>query len=180
MKGLRFLLLGLAICLASGVKAQFYDSADDIYYYVECDKDGQVKDNGQVYVFNFDGRKACYWNSSVSGVKSSLQSNPSYYEEKVETTEYVLKYGSYNTYRKNEGGDEYRDFYFSSARSNLTVTHHWQKTVIPQVNAGMYGTLPALGWAYKEWTDDKTNYKKVEKSFFKIGRSRTPSSTMYD
>ena len=174
------MLLGLAICLTSGVKAQFYDSADDIYYYVECDKDGQVKDNGQVYIFNFDGRKACYWNYTVSSVKSSLQSNPSYFEEKVETTEYNLKYTSGNTYRKSDGGEAYRDFYFSYSRSSMTETNHWLKTVVPQVNAGMYGTLPAIGLAYKEWTDDKTNYKKVEKSFFKIGRSRTPSSTMYE
>ena len=65
----------MAICLTSGVKAQFYDCPDDIYYYVSCDKDGQVKENGSVYIFNFDGRKACYWSSSVSSVKRSLQSN---------------------------------------------------------------------------------------------------------
>ena len=176
MKELRFLLLGLVICLASGVKAQFNDSADDIYYYVECDNNGQIKDNGWVFIFNFDGRKACYWNESVGSVKSSLKSNPSYYEEKVETTEYILKYNSYNTYRKDDGGSEYRDFYFSNLRNDLTITKHYNKTIIPYAPNGMM----MLGMAYKEWTDEKSKYKKVEKSFFKIGRSRTPSSTMYE
>lgn len=176
MKAKRLLFLVMAICLTSGVKAQFYDSADDIYYYVECDKNGQIKENGQVYIFNFDGRKACYWNESVGSVKYSLKSNPSYYEEKVETTEYILKYNSSNTYRKDDGGSEYRDFYFSYSRSELTITKHYNKTIIP---TNQYGMM-MLGMAYKEWTDEKTKYKKVEKSFFKIGRSRTPSSTMYE
>ena len=170
----------MAICLTSGVKAQFYDGPDDIYYYVSCDKDGQVKENGSVYIFNFDGRKACYWSSSVSSVKRSLQSNPSYYEEKVETTEYILKYDSYNTYRKNDRGDEYRDFYFSSSRNNLTETHHYQETIVPEQWVFGVGIIKQYGYAYKQWTDKKTEYKKVEKSFFKIGRSRTPSSTMYE
>ena len=38
MKAKRLLFLVMAICLASGVKAQFYDSADDIYYYLEYSK----------------------------------------------------------------------------------------------------------------------------------------------
>jgi len=175
MKKRRLLFIVMAICLASGVKAQFNDSADDIYYYVECDKDGQIKDNGQVYIFNFDGHKACYWNYVVSSVKGYLQSNPSYFEEKVETTEYDLKYTSGNTYRKKDGGDAFRDFKFSYSRSSMTETRHWEKTEVPYWNG-----LPAYGMAYKKWVDDITNYKKVEKSFFKIGRSRTPNNTMYE
>lgn len=35
MKTKRLLFLVMAICLASGVRAQFYDGPDDIYYYVE-------------------------------------------------------------------------------------------------------------------------------------------------
>lgn len=180
MKGFRFLLLVMAICLASGVKAQFYDSADDIYYYVECDNNGQIKDNGDVYIFNFDGKKACYWNYLVSSVKNYLQSNPSYFEEKVETTEYNLKYTSGNTYRKSDGGEAYEDFYFSYSRGRMTRTNHWLKWIVPQVNAGMYGILPAYGMAYQKWTDDKTNYTQVEKSFFKIGRSRTPNNSLHE
>lgn len=59
MKAKRLLLLVMAICLASGVKAQFYDEPDDIYYYVSCDGNGQVDDDGYVLIFNFDGNKAC-------------------------------------------------------------------------------------------------------------------------
>ena len=59
MKGFRFLLLAMAICLASGVKAQFYDGPDDIYYYVACDDYMKPKENGYAIVLNFDGNKAC-------------------------------------------------------------------------------------------------------------------------
>ena len=91
MKAKRLFFLVMAICLASGVKAQFYDSADDIYYYVEY-KDGRILDDGGVFVFNFDGQKACFWDESVSSLKNNLKRNPSYYEDKVETTDYCLKY----------------------------------------------------------------------------------------
>lgn len=180
MKAKRLLFLVMAICLASGVRAQFYDSADEIYYYVECDKNDQIKENGQVYIFNFDGRKACCWSSSVSSIKSSLQNNPSCYEEKVETTEYDLKYTSGNTYRKDNGGGEYRDYNFSYSRSSLTIHRHYQETVVPEQWAFGIGMVKLYGMAHKEWMDKTTTYKKVEKSFFKIGRSRTPTSTMYD
>jgi hypothetical protein len=119
MKELRFLLLSMAICLASGVKAQFYDSADDIYYYVESyteveektqvywngmptarwEKTGKVrKENANegsesVMIFNFDGMKAAELTGYLGGekiydVKKRMQENPSYYEDKVETTDY--------------------------------------------------------------------------------------------
>ena len=53
----------MAICFASGVKAQFYDSADDIYYYISYDETTNpgYLPNRWVYIFNFDGKKACWW-----------------------------------------------------------------------------------------------------------------------
>lgn len=60
MKAKRLSFLVMAMCLASGVKAQFYDSADDIYFYL-LESDGGSKSiySSEVLVFNFDGRKAC-------------------------------------------------------------------------------------------------------------------------
>lgn len=97
MKGLRFLLLGMAICLASGVKAQFYDSANDIYYYVEESRDGKSisKQNQNVYVFNFDGMKACRLAIDlVKTAQSHLRENSDYYGAMVETKKYDLEYKS--------------------------------------------------------------------------------------
>ena len=129
MKGLRFLLLGMAICLASGVKAQFNDSADDIYFYVEY-KDGSFVDNGRVLIFNFDGAKAAeltgrfdrlgIWDreaTKVNDVKDNLRKSPIYYDEKVETQEYELIYINNNTYqcksnRSHQGDFAYINFIF--------------------------------------------------------------------
>ena len=97
MKAKRLLFLVMAICLASGVKAQFYDSADDIYFYVTYEG-GQVKETGWAFVFNFDGLKACHDATSISRIKANLKKSASYYEDWIETTEYRLKYSSNNTY----------------------------------------------------------------------------------
>jgi len=182
MKGFRFLLLVMAICLASGVKAQFYDSADDILYYVSCDKYGQIGENGMVLIFNFDGKKACELSGylelpdgprtypHVDDIKRNLQRNKSYYDELIETTEYSLKHISGNTYQGHgyiegealNGGTAYRSethtFIFSSDRK--TVTDREETTT------GNYMT------GFKGTATDETIFKKVDKSFFNIGRSR--------
>lgn len=190
MKAKRLLFLVVAVCLASGVKAQFYDGADDIYYYVEY-KDGIIVENGKVFVFNFDGRKAAILssafgknsvsykgyvggNTSVNDVKSYLKSSPLYYEEKVESTEYELEYTSSNMYQcksteTGRSGQAYANFTFSSDRNTLEYFHHyWYTDPLNRLN-GYYG-----------WDDVKKTYKRVDKSFFKVGRSRTPSSTLHE
>lgn len=170
MKAKRLLFLVMAICFASGVKAQFYDSADDIYFYVEC-KNGELKDN--TMIFNFDGSKACCWSESVFTVKYNLKSNPSYYEDKVETTEYNLKYTSGNTYQtKSNSNEGYTNYIFSYDRSTLNYHSHWWCIL------GM-SQFPPFN-AYGEYRDDKRTFKKVDKSFFKVGRSRTPSKIIYE
>lgn len=194
MKGFRFLLLVLAICLASGVKAQFYDGPDDICYYVEDYFEyedyywdmypgttipksphytGQIKtrktetDKATVLVFNFDGLKAAeltetYKGKHISFVKAAIASNPTCYEDKIETTEYDIKYvsnsSSKTTYKK-DGGTTYTSYTytFSSDRQTLKCANSQNPEHL------------AI-----------TVYKKVDKSFFKVGRSRTPSSTLHE
>ena len=180
----------MAMCLASGVKAQFYDSADDICYYVEL-KDGEMSENSHVLIFNFDGMKAAIldWTnmqsckppittSYVRWVKSKIKENSTYYEDKVETTEYDLEYIGSKTYQykgstrskedKEDGSSlEYINFTFSYDRNTLTCKWHYWET----------------GWYindYFGWSTEKRTYKKVDKSFFKVGRSRTPSGTMHE
>ena len=182
MKTKRLLFLVMAICLASGMKAQFYDSADDIYYYVEYEN-GEYKSD--VMIFNFDGRKACVWKNSVSSLKSIFKDNPNYYEDKVETTEYVLKYRSSNTYMEGEDNDKksHKKYTFSYDRNTLTYINYYGT---PRLTSGYWVTGP-LGYPIytpsewiTEWHNEKSTYKRVDKSYFKVGRSRTPSSTMHE
>lgn len=49
--------LSMVFCLASEAKAQFYDSADDIYYYVNIKSDGTFGPFS--FIFNFDGKNGC-------------------------------------------------------------------------------------------------------------------------
>lgn len=185
MKAKRLLFLVMAICLASGAKAQFYDSADDICYYVceysEVDEyiwSGSIFDKGyytgktvqhkhegndaKVLIFNFDGTKAallCSNNAtSVSEVKSNIGKAASYYEDKVETTEYTLRYEPSSTlgvtYKKNDT----ERFIFSSDKNSLREL-----------------------WTYTDGSHPRSwVYKRVDKSYFKIGRYRTPSGTIYE
>lgn len=186
MKRLRFLLLSMVICLASGVKAQFYDSADDICYYKQiCEYDeetGKIKkfekddSNGDVQVWNFDGRKAARLEfCSLSLVKESIKRSSSYYEDLVETSEYDWTYTSVSPYIRECKSKKtwlasylpgYGTMYehngfpviFSSDRNKMYM-------VCESVRKGDYFIL---------------EYKKVDKSFFRVGRSRTPSSTMHE
>lgn len=215
MKAKRLLFLVMAICLASGVKAQFYDSADDIYYYVEeysereetkstqnsyydaflgrqiylptftTEKTGKIlkeetkeSDKG-VLIFNFDGKKAAELTNSgwkgfgISSIKKDLQTSASYYEDKVETTDYDLTYSS-SSYKDIIRGTE-DEWKAHSTSSSWTVYKRGSTTVF--IFSPDRSTLilhkpssnPAIFY-----------YKKVDKSYFKVGRSRTPSSTMHE
>ena len=155
MKAKRLLLLVMAICLTSGVKAQFYDGPDDIYYYIE----DQTSTNDKfVLVFNFDGHKACCWCTLLSYIKDYLKDNPSHYEDKVETTEYDLLYMSDNTYKKKLSGGSYETFSFSTDRNRLIYNRYYSENK----------------------HDFKKIYKRVDKSEFRVGRSRTPSGKLYE
>lgn len=168
MKELRFLFLVLAICLASGVKAQFYDSADDIYYYVEdITKEPSVtRDDGTTYtfkaskntwIFNFDGRNACVFGGDVSMVKDYLKENPNYYEEAIETKEYDVFFSKATTTEVIYKGGS-RTYKFSKDRKTLTE-------------------ILQPSWGGETYT---RYYNKVDKSYFKVGRSRTPSNTLHE
>ena len=191
MKVLRFLLFGLAICLASGVKAQFYDSADDIYYYVQCNANGQPLENGDVVILNFDGNKACdlsgflqlLWEDEelnilrhgceVDDVKKRMRTNMTYYEDMVENEEYKLRHVSGNKYQ------------------GTTNTLSWTG---PMGNYCWLKETHIFDFSYdrKSMTDnieknshmgtnhDTKKFVKVDKSYFKVGRSRTPSGTMHE
>lgn len=181
----------MMISVASIAKAQFYDSADDIYYYVEVSKNGNavndVKDQ-YVYVLNFDGKKAAVLgrtdglsSGSFSEIQKNIQNNPSFYEEKVETTVYDVNYApsSYRTSYKYEKTTRNWDsiagitwvatfsntLEFASDRNSFTLTT-------------ITNTHDAAGRPISY--SDKYEYKRVDKSYFKVGRSRTPSGTLHE
>ena len=174
MKAKRLLFLVMAICLANGVKAQFYDSADDIQYYVTFEN-GKVKDTGWAVVFNFDGRKACVDMTSIEKIKTNLRKSASFYEDWIENAEYRVEYISNNTYQtKGLFAGEYYKFTFSNDRQTLTLVDHCKVAVM---NYTPYG--PVLS-GREEWKDKTYTLKKVDKSYFRVGRSRNPSGTMYE
>ena len=172
MKAKRLLFLVMAICLASGVKAQFYDSADDIYFYLEESKNGKTISNKYVMVFNFDGEKGCLLeHASIEDIQNHLMKTPDYYVELEESKVYRWEYvsSSLGTCYKSQGstnipgGITWYSKYtalFSSDRNTLTFT---DETTAP---AGKTTKITIL--------------RKVDKSYFKVGRSRTPSGTIYE
>ena len=179
MKGLRFLLLGISMCLTSGVKAQFYDSADDIYYYLKCDKNGQIDegDLGRALIFNFDGKNACVlclredeyqlYPPYLDYVQNIISQNPNYLLDRISNGVYDTKHVSGNTYirkgKYNYNDEDLEPSYrygsfewtlkFSNDRKTLDLTIWYN-------NQGGYS-----------WTESST-YKQVDKSFLKVGRSR--------
>lgn len=184
MKAKRLLFLVMAICLASGVKAQFYDGPDDIYFYVSCKDNGEMHNNGYTLIFNFDGLKAAnlaprmlagWEGEEVDDVKNNLRRNPTIYEERVEMVDYDISFVSSTssgiTYKMK---DKYYDatlylgacteitkFEFSSNRDILYFVTEYKKA---NGKTEIYKHL----------------YKRVDKSYFKVGRSRTPSGTIYE
>lgn len=172
MKAKRLLFLVMAICLTSGVKAQFYDGPDDIYYYLEESQNGQTISNKYVMVFNFDGKRAgLLMHESLNDVKNHLRQDPDYYLEKEESCNYGYEYipsSSDVCYSGKStvdipGGITWyttTTLRFSSDRSTLTL-----KTEI-KAPAGKSSKTTIL--------------RRVDKSYFKVGRSRTPSGTMYE
>lgn len=176
MKSKRFLLLVMAICLASGVKAQFYDSANDIYYYLLESKDGKTASSQDVRIFNFDGRKACELAChSPQIVQKNLKENQDFYGELVETTKYDLEYSSGSSgtrYTKTwtnsttgMGGETWFHnvslvYSFSSDRRVLTL---YSKTKSQTYD---FGYIQGINPSEYECT---SIYKKVEQSYFQNG-----------
>lgn len=193
MKAKRLLLLVMAICLTSGVKAQFYDSADDIYYYVQCNKNGEIYENGKVLIFNFDGKTACELNGLmeyegfgirtffyVEDVKKNIRKSQTYYEDKIENIAYNLKYKSSSDGIKYEGSFSFNYM----APMGIVYATHFEvfKFSSDRINLEHTETREALQSANfnKSSASDTETYKKVDKSFFKVGRSRTPSTTLHE
>lgn len=74
--------------------AQFYDSEDAIYFYVQSD----VNNSPYCCVFNFYGDYATFFNYtyqySIRRVKELLRTDPNYFEKKVRDAEYKMTYTS--------------------------------------------------------------------------------------
>lgn len=188
MKAKRLLFLVMAICLTSGVKAQFYDSPDDIYYYVEeyYEHDeykwsGSIFDKGyytgrtlkekpeeneeHVLIFNFDGTKAANLigpdvGYRVSEIKSNYMKSSTFYEDKIESTEYNVMFVSSSS---SETVYKYKTKYM-----NCTYTFSTDRNTLKMVRTST-DSHPHI-WVYK----------RVNKSFFRVGRSRTPSRSLYE
>lgn len=180
MKAKRLFFLVMAICLASGVKAQFYDSADDIYYYVEV-KDGEfVSPYPSVMIFNFDGQKASFLNRISIGVdglpaiRDNIKSNFNYYEEKVDNAEYDMYY--------DRSKNAYCLQFTTSYGYNIygqAISSRWDYTVSFSSDRKYCYSKIKVTNPQSSNTEIET-LKRVDKSYFKSGRSRTPNGTLYE
>lgn len=177
----KFLLLACFVCTHALSFAQFYDSADDIYFYVD-----DTSNPNRCFVFNFDGTRACALNQysetttfysfygqnvgsytnyqTVNAVRYKIKQNPNYYEDRVENLDYKMYYNSsassasYTVYnfKRNCNQTTITDtFKFSSDRSYLYSNY----------GGGREGTR---------------KYIRVDKSFFRTGRSRNVGGGMYE
>jgi len=186
MKAKRLLFLVVAICLANGVRAQFYDGPDDIYYYVEY-KDGNYVEDGMVWIFNFDGQKGAVlnrdgntiWPTYLKTIKDKIRLAPSFYENQIENTEYDL------SYKYSAGGTTYQskpyiyDVYQSHRGISLKFKSIYEYQFTSDRNT-LYSIQINDCLSDKTSSKSKRMLKRVNKSFFKVGRSRTPSGTMYE
>lgn len=145
--------------------AQFYDAEDEIYFYVEVSRNGKIVQNPQSVVFNFDGEKATafstggFYTVAISQISKKLSSDINYYEKKVFSVKYLLKYrqdkSSYNwtvyNYRQSGSHDYY--IHISTDRNDMKLI-----------------TLSSVN------PTDERSFKRVDKNYFleKIDtRSRT-------
>lgn len=187
----KFLLVVMAMCLTGVMKAQFYDDADDIYYYVEY-KNGDFRKSCRV--LNFDGTKACilneYRDSGIHGIstndyyynvdeiKSQIQQKSDYYEELVELKEYRLTYSStasaytYSNTLRVPSTDVW-------GNASDLIDNYVHKITFSGDRSLMYDTRTIKSNHAANGTDVIT-YKRVDKSYFKVGRQRTPSNKMYE
>lgn len=181
----RFLFVMLTMCLSCVVNAQFYDDADEICFYVIDDTSGT---GDYCYVINFDGDRAAILNmytraetaytvsgpitgrsdnfSRINEVKNKIKTNPNYYEEKVEDSDYDMLYNSslsssyrivYVRNRSTPSAICKDNFSFSTDRKKMYLTNNYLSP--------MRKDIP---------------YKRVDKSYFRSGRSRNSSSRMYE
>ncbi len=137
MKGLRILLLGLAICLASGVKAQIYNSEALFYLAPEYKL---TNPQATVYVMRFKNGVLYHYRNgfgeNLIDVSNNIKNNDNYYENK--TSEW--KEGDVGTTKK----------YDSSMSNEKWVVYSHYNAYIPG-----FGEMPAIVahtdyWAHKK------------------------------
>jgi predicted chitinase len=104
----------------------------------------------------------------VDEIKELLRKNINYFEEQVEVGVYKLKYTSNNAYIY-----QYTNIYDTLLGTSTMAFQHILKFSTDREY--LYETRIGNGNSTDKWT-----FRKVNKSFFKSGRSRTPSSTIHE
>lgn len=175
-------MLVVVMCMTSVAKAQFYDSADDIYYYVAVKDDGNL--GGMCFIFNFDGKNACILAETdedddrypplVDEVKTKISQNTNFLENRIETGLYDVKFMSGNTYKKT-GNYDFHDENVGYHYGQFSWTFRFTND-----REFMYWTLWNNNQGGFERTQKEWKFKRVDKSYFRVGRSRTPSGTLHE
>ena len=175
----------MTICLSNGVKAQFYDSADKICFYILETHNGKSESNNPtVRIFNFDGRKACELAvHRAKDVQKHLRQNPDYYGELVETTKYSLIYNpdSYTTQYTKKFTTSFTNYTNMTWWHNITEVYDCtsDRKILTLYRTDKYNTYD-MGYV-KDLnpgvSEDKYIHKEVSKNylltgFFGEGRQR--------
>ena len=133
MKAKRLFFLVMAICLASGVRAQFYD--DDVYFYARAGE--SISDKKTVLIIvHFNGHHMFKFGNSVERIQNNLRKSPTYYDE----------------YMKSQSHDRYK--YSSEYSNSQKVTYVW-----PQRRVSTFMANYVYGNEY--WTFDKDKSKVI-------------------
>lgn len=205
MKQLLFTLV--VLLSATMAYAQIEDPADEIHYFVKCEKsdimiDGalpKVHDNTEVLIFNFDGEKACLLNyvpergvDVLKKVKQNMRTNPNYYEDLVETNDYDVEYEGVELFTYLYKFDWQQITHETITGNGLEIKHFYSdKYYIQNYGSGPTSLRRVSDWiffcpAYPLFPDagkhivTETYFKKVPKSFFRSGRSKTPNKKLIE
>lgn len=168
MKELRILLLGIVICLASGVKAQIYNS-DVLFYVSENAKLSDPQTRVDIYCFK-NGK--CQWVNKTDATRlknvcDNLRSNSYYYETHSEIWGNYGDMGSYDSKMSNDKWNVYSKFlerlYIDGAGlewPNHTMFHAFKK----DLSQYMYWSEPE----YDDWRGGhngrRVTYNRLTKS----------------
>ena len=160
MKAIRLLFLVMALCLASGVKAQFYSSESVYcYQYVKTINDGiSSKLNRTMFYFvNFQNEMMGYTTaSSLKYVRQKLLENPDYYSDRA-INNLAENYNKWKT-QPSLNGSAYNsvtlikycsDYSTSSKYTYRTASAHAQAHFQPGMFGGGYATWGSLSWGSK-------------------------------
>lgn len=166
MKAKRFLFLIMAICLASGVKAQIYNS--EVLFYVH--EDSKLSDpQTSLRIFRFQNGQ-CQWvaDYKLKDVSDNLKNNINYYE----THSNIWKrYGDIDTYDSNMSNTKWNVYlkhfevlYYDNAGTVEWPAHNKYHAFAKDFSKFMVWSEPEFDTPYGVHMGSRYTFKRLTKS----------------